>query len=861
VRFNLFNWGDNSFECILKNKKELSNLKAVIMAGGEGARLRPLTCDRPKPMVPLMDKPMMEYIVELLAAHNLQDLAVTLQYLPEQIQEYFGEQSSLGTNFNYFLEEEPLGTAGSVKNAASFLDDTFMVISGDCLTDINLTEAIEFHRQKKTLVTIVLTPQENPLEYGIVMVNDEGRIIRFLEKPGWGEVFSDTVNTGIYILEPEVLDYIPPGKKFDFSRDLFPLLMEKGQPLYGCVLPGYWCDIGNLEQYRFAHYDILNKKVKINLPAKEEEPGIWIADEVYIDEEAMLQPPFYIGKGTSIGAQAYIGEYTVLGAYNHVSEKASIKRGVTWSRVTLGRNAVVRGGVLAGDTRLESGGTVYEGAVIGEGSIVEGRATLRPDVRIWPYKRIESGALVNNNLIWGNQFRRSLFGADGARGELNGDLTPENAVKMGSAFAFMLGGNVPVVIGGDSWKPSQLLKDALTVGLMAGGADVLDIGETIVPVARLGITSLQAEGGIYVHSCASHHGYSTIRFFDQEGLHLSQAKERSLEQTFFRDDFPRARKDQLGTVKTIDDFNDLYISTILEGLSRETIQEANFTILAAFPPPHLQKFLIPLLEELNCNLIVFHPPGRAKLACWKEEDFAVYKKDISQSIVRGEIDLGFWIAPGGERMVLFDEEGSEVSGELYQALISLLILESGKAPALVQPVSASWIHEKLAKRNQVRVLRSKTFPRHFQETIRELNSYTSLNKDKEYFPAEFLQINALATLLKILQSLAGGGKSLSTLKKEIPEITLRQKEIPCPWGQKGRVMRRLVQDTPSEAARVEMLDGLKFYYPDGWALVLPDPEKPSYRIYGEGFTEEIAESLTDFFAEKVKSLQEPLYVD
>ncbi|MGI5822472.1 MAG: sugar phosphate nucleotidyltransferase [Dethiobacteria bacterium] len=829
-------------------------MKAVIMAGGEGARLRPLTCDRPKPMVPLMDKPMMEYIVELLAAHNLQDLAVTLQYLPEQIQDHFGEQSPAGTKFSYFLEDKPLGTAGSVKNAASFLDDTFMVISGDCLTDIDLTAAIEFHRRKKALVTIVLTPQENPLEYGVVMVNDEGRIIRFLEKPGWGEVFSDTVNTGIYILEPEVLDYIPPGKKFDFSRDLFPLLMEEGRPLYGCVLPGYWCDIGNLEQYRFAHYDILKKKVKIDLPAKEEEPGIWLAEGVYLDEEALLQPPLYIGKGTFIGAHVQIGAYTVLGAYNNIYDKASIKRGITWSRVTLGRNAVVRGGVLAGDTRLEDGAAVYEGAVIGEGSIVENRATLKPEVRIWPYKRIESGALVSNNLIWGNQFRRSLFGTDGARGELNGDLTPENAVKMGSAFAFMLGGNVPVVIGGDSWKPSQLLKEALTVGLRAAGAKVLDIGETIIPVTRLGITGLQAEGGIYVHSSASHHDYNTIRFFDQEGFHLSQARERNLEQTFFRDDFPRARKDQLGMVKKIDDFNDLYISTVLTSLSQKEIQEAGFTVLAAFPPPHLQKILIPLLEELNCNLIFFHPPGKAKLTSWKEEDFAVYKKDIAQSIIRNEVDLGFWIAPGGEKMILFDEEGSEVAGELYQALLSLLILESGKTSSLVQPVSASWIHDQLAKKKRARVLRSKTFPRHFQEKIREINDY----KNKTYYPTEFLQIDALAALLKIMQSLSRGSKSLSTLKSEIPEITLRKKEIPCPWGQKGRVMRRLVQDTPRQAARVEMLDGLKFYYPDGWALVLPDPEKPSYRVYGEGFTEEIAESLTDFFAEKVKSLQEPL---
>ena len=235
-------------------------MKAVIMAGGEGARLRPLTCDRPKPMVPLMDKPMMEYIVELLTSHGITEQAVTLQYLPEQIKEYFGDGSSFGASLYYFLEDEPLGTAGSVKNAASFLKETFLVISGDCLTDIDLSEAITFHRQKEALVTIVLTPQDNPLEYGVVMVDEEGKILRFLEKPSWGEVFSDTVNTGIYILEPEVLEYIPAGKKFDFSKDLFPLLLQEKKALYGCSLSGYWCDIGSLERTRQTNYDILSKK-------------------------------------------------------------------------------------------------------------------------------------------------------------------------------------------------------------------------------------------------------------------------------------------------------------------------------------------------------------------------------------------------------------------------------------------------------------------------------------------------------------------------------------------------------------------------------------------------------------------------
>ena len=233
------------------------------------------------------------------------------------------------------------------------------------------------------------------------MVDDEGGL-RVLEKPTWGEVFSDTVNTGIYILEPEVLDYIPAGKKFDFSKDLFPLLMEKGHTLFGCVLPGYWCDNGNLEQYRYAHYDILDKKINIKLPAVEEEPGIWIADEVYINADTRLIPPYYIGQGTYIGSKTVVGEYAVLGAYNHL-EKVSIKRGITWSKVSLEKNVTIRGGILASDVRLESAASVYEGVVIGDSSIIESKATLKPGVRVWPCKRVESGALVNNNLIWGNQ--------------------------------------------------------------------------------------------------------------------------------------------------------------------------------------------------------------------------------------------------------------------------------------------------------------------------------------------------------------------------------------------------------------------------------------------------------------------------
>src|SRR3954453_10252039 len=211
-------------------------MKAVVMAGGEGTRLRPLTSNQPKPMVPVCGKPCIEHIVELLRLHDVTDIVVTLAFLPQVIRGYLGDGSSLGVTLEYSVEESPLGTAGSVKNAQELLDETFVVISGDALCDIDITRLVEFHREKGGLATLALKSVDNPLEFGVVICDEEGRIERFLEKPSWGQVFSDTINTGIYVIEPEVLRRIPVGEPFDFSKQLFPNLLEAGKPLYGYVL-------------------------------------------------------------------------------------------------------------------------------------------------------------------------------------------------------------------------------------------------------------------------------------------------------------------------------------------------------------------------------------------------------------------------------------------------------------------------------------------------------------------------------------------------------------------------------------------------------------------------------------------------
>src|SRR5207247_5081971 len=229
----------------LESAERSACMRAVVMAGGEGTRLRPLTSNQPKPMVPIVGKPCMEHILELLREHGMTDVVITVAFLPQAIRSYFGDGSALGMQIGYSVEESPLGTAGSVRLAAKQLDETFLVISGDALCDVDLSKLVEFHKERGAAVTIGLKSVENPLEFGIVVTDEEGRIERFLEKPSWGQVFSDTINTGIYVLEPEVLKHVPADRPFDFSKELFPYLLEMGRPLYGHVMDGYWQDIGN----------------------------------------------------------------------------------------------------------------------------------------------------------------------------------------------------------------------------------------------------------------------------------------------------------------------------------------------------------------------------------------------------------------------------------------------------------------------------------------------------------------------------------------------------------------------------------------------------------------------------------------
>jgi mannose-1-phosphate guanylyltransferase/phosphomannomutase len=401
-------------------------------------------------MLPLANRPMMEHIISLLKQHGFDEIIVTVAFLANHIKTYFGDGSEYGVSMVYADEPVPLGTAGSVGNARHLLDEQFLVISGDVLTDIDLTKVLQLHRDRGATATIGLTAVENPLEFGIVITREDGSIERFLEKPTWGQVFSDTINTGIYVLEPEIFEFIPEGRSVDFSSEVFPALLAAGRPMFGALVDGYWEDVGTLEAYLSAHKDVLDLKVITEIPGFRVNEGIWLGEGAEISPDATVVGPAVIGPGCRIEAGCHIGEYTVLGSNVRLLNEAHVDRCVLHDNVYVGPRSRMRGAVIGRSCSIRSNVRIDEGVVLGDEVFVGTDALITSDVKIFPFKTIEEGAIVNSSIVWESKGARSLFGRDGVNGLANVDVTPELAVRVAMAYGTALPKGTTVVTSRDS---------------------------------------------------------------------------------------------------------------------------------------------------------------------------------------------------------------------------------------------------------------------------------------------------------------------------------------------------------------------------------------------------------------------------
>lgn len=807
-------------------------MRAVLMAGGSGTRLRPLTCDLPKPMVPVLNRPIAEHIINLLRRNGIDEVIATLHYLPDIMRDYFQDGSEFGIQMTYAVEEDqPLGTAGCVKNIAELLDDTFLVISGDSITDFDLRAAIAFHKSHHSKATLVLTRVPNPLEFGVVITDENYRIRRFLEKPSSSEIFSDTVNTGTYILEPDVLDYLPANQEADFSKDLFPLLLEKGEPMFGYIAEGYWCDVGHLDAYRDAQYDALYHKVRLDVLYEERMPGVWVGQNTYIDPSAKVEAPTMLGNNCRIGPRVHIDGGTVIGDNVTVGADANLKRPIIWNGAIVGEEAHLRACVIARGTRVDRRAHVLEGAVVGPLSAIGEEAQVSPGVRVWPSKKVEPGAILNINLIWGHAAHRNLFGQRGVSGLANIDISPEFAVKLGAAYGSTLKPGAQVAVSRDQRTISRMVSRSLIAGLMSVGVNILNLEATAIPVARSLVPSLAIAGGLHVRVHPDRPDHILIEFFDNKGINISKAREKKIEGAYFKEDFRRAQIHEIGNVAYANQLLDTYGISFERHLNVEAIRHSSSKVVIDYVYAVSGAVLPQILAKFGCDAVVLN--ASLNQTGPTNADREALLSQLGHVMEAVKATFGVQVYANGEQLILVDEAGSPIRGEMLTALMTELMMTQHPRGTIVVPVHASSAVEQIARRHDGRVIRTKANPTALMEAC-QTNGSVVLGGSGDMgfiFPSLHPGFDAMFCIAKIIELLTIQERSLGQIRADLPRISHKNYTVRCPWSAKGALMRHLVETHPVDC--LELVDGVKIFdhHHDAWVLILPDAGEPLVHIF------------------------------
>ncbi|HYO60699.1 MAG TPA: sugar phosphate nucleotidyltransferase [Actinomycetota bacterium] len=831
------------------------NMQAVIMAGGEGSRLRPLTSNMPKPMLPIVKRPMMEHILVLLRKHGITDVVATVQFLSSVIRNYFGDGSDLGISLSYATEDVPLGTAGSVLGARDFLSGPFLVVSGDALTDIDLEEVVEFHRSRGAAATLVLKHMKDPLEFGIVMTDDDGRIERFLEKPTWGQVFSDTINTGIYVLEPEVLDLIPVDQPYDFSSELFPAMLDKGLPLFGFVTNAYWTDVGNTEAYVQANYDALSGKVEVELNGFELKPGVWAGEDVEINPTARIEGPCLIGDNVRIDAGARVGPLTVIGDNAIVCEDAAITGSVLLDRAQAGPYSVARGAVVGREASLQRGVNLEEGVVLGDHVSVGAGAFIKSRVKVYPSRTVEAGAIVTQSVVTERRATRSLFGSRGVSGPVNLGVTPQVAVRLGMAYGSTLKRGSVVVTGRDASRAARTMKRAVIAGLNSTGVTCHDLELMPMPVARFAVRSEQASGGISVRTSPRDPETVEIRLFDADGADLAPGDQRKIERIFFREDYRRAGALQLGELEFPPRTLERYSSGIMGALDADLVRAAELKVVVDYAYGAASIIAPSVLGRLGIDVLGLHGFIDEHRPVLVERDIDRLLHDLAAQVRSSGSHAGVLLEPGGEAAHLVDDKGRVVSGT--NALLTFLRHEARRAlgSTLVVPVSCPRVCEDVVAAEGARLNRAPTGLAGLMARAAEDDVVFVGDSDGALmWPALLPAPDALMTFCKVLEVMASERRSLAAVVDELPETNVVTVDVPTPWDLKGAVMRHAASEATAAGGELVLTDGVKVVDGDTWALVIPYPDEPLCRVWAEAPTRAEAEALAGRYAALVSDV-------
>uniref|UniRef100_A0A7V4E677 Phosphoglucomutase n=1 Tax=candidate division WOR-3 bacterium TaxID=2052148 RepID=A0A7V4E677_UNCW3 len=811
-------------------------MKCIVMAGGFGTRIRPLTMSIPKPMLPLVNKPILERIVSHLKKNGIEDLIMLLYFQPEVIKNYFGDGADFGVKITYVVPQEDYGTAGACKMAEDYLGDEerILIISGDLLTDYNLKAMMDFHEKKKAMVTIGLTRVSDPLQFGIVITDENSRIVKFLEKPTWGEVFSDTINTGIYLLNREVFEYIPKGTAFDYSKDLFPMLLRENKPLYGFIGKGYWRDIGDPDAYRNAHYDVFDGKVNIAIEGTKLDlvgRDVRVGEDVKIGEDVDFKGTVIIGKNTIIGDRCKI-QRSSIGNNCVIEHGAEIVNSIIWDNVYIKKGVKINGAVLMNGVSVLEEAEINEGAVIADECIIGRKAVVRENVKIWPRKIVEDSAVVISNVVWGEKWKRSLFQGSKITGLTNVELTPEMCAKLGSAYGSLLPRNSWVILGRDASPSARNLRRAFIGGLGASGVNIKDAQMIPLPILRFKLSTFGEIGGVYFRQTPDDPPSTDIIFFDSNAFQISPDFAKSIERVFYREDFRRAHYSEAGQITIENRIFEFYKESYLKSLNLDVIKGTHLKVVfdfahgevADFFPYIANEFLVESIS-LNAHIDVERKPKN-------EEDLRRSLDRVSHLIKNLKYDLGVYFYPGGEKLALIDCEGRVWSGIDLLVFVTYLITAAGLKGTVVLPPFVPDEVIKVCEGNGVKIKFIQSSSRLSEiEAGKHDVVFAGTGEGHLIFPELHSVSDPMFAFGKILEIIASAKINILELSRSIPPFEIYHERVPCSLEKKGTVMREIAESIKGE--NVSFVDGIKIFKESGWILIRPEEYHPSISIYAQ----------------------------
>ncbi|WP_309499843.1 sugar phosphate nucleotidyltransferase [Sulfurovum sp.] len=830
-------------------------MKAVVMAGGFGTRIQPLTNSRPKPMLPIINKPMVEHIMMTLKDVGISEFIVLLYFKPEIIKDYFKDGSDFGIKITYVVPDDDYGTAGAVKQAEEYIkDDNFIIISGDLVTDFDFQQIFDYHQSKQSKLTVTLTSVDNPLEFGVVIANKEGKIEKFLEKPSWGEVFSDTINTGIYIIEPEILAYIPKHENFDFAKDLFPSLMREGIDLMAGYAKGYWRDVGNPESYRDVHDDILTGKVNFKITGHKMQfpDGVLYSEEAPIfDKSIEFIGTVVLGKNVTLKKGVKLNN-VVIGDNVIIGKESNIRNTVIWNDVDIYRNAKLDSCVICNNNKIGKNVTAKAGMILAEGCEIGQLVNVEKDVTIWPDKMIEDASIISHSVILGSKYKNSIFEHGMVIGQSNVELSCEMATKLAEAFGAQLSVGSSVLISRDYHKNSRMLKRAFLGGLLSAGIDVIDYSNIPSEVLRCNLSSHgEFMGGIHFRQKIDDPTSTVITFYDHEALRISNDMAKKVEKAFFKETFRRVDYSQIGQIYESDHEHEYRAyKQGMEALLHSHIFKS-FDCRVAIDMMHgMAAEVFPdILNDLGVNNITFNAyPDEHRLTNIK----ALTKQsndDMSTVIKALKLNAGFMFSPYGQRLNILCDQGKLLGKQTSLNVVLLLLnMEAKTAGAKKRVLLPTWAAD-IVKFDNLEIEQGQ----YTNFKAIEIKKYDLVATGEGNFAfTEFAtHRDSMYAALKILEMMLKHNVKLSELVDSLPSFYYNVTHVQCSQALKGKMMRMFLED--AKGKKSSTLDGVKIWLgKNDWILMIPDQYNSHLNLYIQAENDEKGQGILAEYTAKIE---------